>query len=87
MAHWSVREERHFILWGDTMRKLIGALIIAAAGVMAIATGAEAAQGCGHGWHWSNARGHCVANSGYVAPRACPYHWHWSNYWGHCVHN
>jgi hypothetical protein len=69
------------------MKKLIGALIIAAAGVTAVTSGADAAQGCGRGWHWSNSYGRCVTNAAYVAPRACAYHWHWSNYWGRCVHN
>lgn len=68
------------------MKKLIAVLVIAAAGAMALATGADAAGGCGHGWH-PNSWGHCVRNAVYVDPRACGYHWHWSNYWGHCVRN
>jgi hypothetical protein len=78
-----------------SMKKLFAVLVIAAASIATVST-ADAAAGCGPGWHrdfW----GHCVRNRAAVvvaAPggavvvgRACPRHWHWSGYWGHCVHN
>lgn len=67
------------------MKKLIAASIIAIAGIGAATMAADAAQGCGPGWH-RNGWGTCVRNV-WVAPvrYACGRYWHWSNRRGRCV--
>lgn len=63
------------------MNKVFAVLIVAIAGLATVTT-ADAAAGCGKGWH-PNAYGHCVLNK---AERVCPAHYH-LNSWGNCSHN
>ena len=74
------------------MKKLFAVVVFAAS--IAAVTGAQAAAGCGPGWH-PNAWGRCVRNGvGYVAPGVVvggprvvvgvgvgPYSWGGRHYW------
>jgi hypothetical protein len=84
------------------MKKLFAVLILSVAGIAAVST-ADAAAGCGVGWHrdfW----GHCRRNAavvvatpgvavGVAAPGAAVVvgracpYHHHLDRWGHCVHN
>lgn len=83
------------------MTKILAAVFAVGMSVAFLASAADAAGGCGPGWH-PNRWGRCVRNVYYhpgivvAAPgvgivvrtpgRVCPYHWH-LNRWGHCVRN
>ena len=45
--------------FGGTMRHLLAASVLVAACIGVATTAADAAQGCGHGWH-RNYHGYCV---------------------------
>lgn len=56
----------------DTMKTILTTLLIAGTAVAMTLSAADAASGCGHGWHWSARWGHCVRNHHHMAMMPAP---------------
>ncbi len=76
---------RLFSLTGNPMKILLAVLLLIAGASFASVAPADAAGGCGRGFH-RNAYGHCVANYAYPGMHACARGWHLGP-GGHCIAN